>query len=1293
MSKSMKKTCKNLQKSAGRLQGFPADRGVPIVTCRSLEPCCEISAIRNFPVRSRLTRPSGCLKPAAHPAPVGMCSQPSFLQRGSVLLITLGFILLITVIAVAFLVRSRGSLQTSQSYSREMVAKEVGEVGINAITAQFQKEIAAPGELLLPDRTGVVETNPRNASLIRLTTDSHNISSNSTAKNGWTFDAKRWKTPALLTDAQYDAQTAVSSPKWVYVYGNTSTENGSASDVIGRYSAMVYDVGGLIDINEAGVPGSLPKGDKGSSAFVDFSALPGGSSLTIANWRSGNATVEDYYGAAVSPYGNSTYSDAVDPKKAGRISSRASRLGAGENRFFSRMELIEAAKTNKLGLSEALLPYFRTRSESANRISVENLFAYGTNATIGLAHDDLRATRDLTFTVDRINGTNGTTETYTIKRGQPVIQNRFPLARLRWLADREVDGTPKHPREIKKYFGLTWNTSTKMFFYTSPDRGDDTGLASTDGNAVAGIKTLKDLATQINTIGPVREPDFFEWLKAGINPDSLGQTGGSTWREFSTSPSQSVPWEMSKDLHILRIGANIIDQSDPDSIPTCIRSKFSGVDPDPFDSFGQENLPGINEVIAAVYRPDNAHLDGFLQFELWNPNREAYSTTRTPKGYDGRPLSRIRVGTTGGTIFMQPYIYMASKFNYPKTPLTGKESSNFTWGNYDLITLYSKGEHPLLTNPLTPSASSFHPQNLINQFIEIPISGNWFFSEPAVARTNGSDFTTKVSNGYTGTASNQSWLYLGASPSNLLNAIRFMTVDAPRAGIVGVPLSCTTNSTSNGIYVYGATGAYKATTNTATKLPSGEKTFNAAVLFSYTGVFKGITTSPVTLQIEVLPAGSNSWIPANRYHNLAFGIGQDVNDEGRIKGVLTGSINQNDAVEANWQSAWTGDRDFTDWTDVGARKGYLMSDPRTERFGLSETNQATPGQGIYPLSRTMNTPFSIFAGSGITNNMPCGTITAVGGNFDTGRGAWNAQGPAATTPLEWHVFEPNIRMSPPAYLAWNDFNNDTATGVDAEGNPTAPYPANHAYKDYDRVARPGDARWIPRNIHPARLAITLPPDVSSTPNADVLAARPTILDRPFRNVAELGCVFRDIPWKSLDLFSPDSADSRLLDIFSIEDRATVTGKINPNLARVETLQALVRGSSLDPSSSSNSTVSSSTADSVANIFGGLNPVSSPIHSSANMTARLSTSPVSKADGGYSPYKTKAENFIRALSSTTDTRNWQLMLDVVAQSGRIAPSSTNFQDFVVEGQKRFFVYLTLDRITGEIVDKYVEPVYE
>ena len=42
---------------------------------------------------------------------------------------------------------------------------------------------------------------------------------------------------------------------------------------------------------------------------------------------------------------------------------------------------------------------------------------------------------------------------------------------------------------------------------------------------------------------------------------------------------------------------------------------------------------------------------------------------------------------------------------------------------------------------------------------------------------------------------------------------------------------------------------------------------------------------------------------------------------------------------------------------------------------------------------------------------------------------------------------------------------------------------------------------------------------------------PIMLNRPFRNVAELGYAFRDLPWKTVDFFTDKSADAGLLDIF------------------------------------------------------------------------------------------------------------------------------------------------------------------
>jgi len=61
---------------------------------------------------------------------------------------------------------------------------------------------------------------------------------------------------------------------------------------------------------------------------------------------------------------------------------------------------------------------------------------------------------------------------------------------------------------------------------------------------------------------------------------------------------------------------------------------------------------------------------------------------------------------------------------------------------------------------------------------------------------------------------------------------------------------------------------------------------------------------------------------------------------------------------------------------------------------------------------------------------------------------------------------------------------------------------------------------------------------------------PIILNRPFRNVAELGYAFRDLPWKTLDFFTDKSADAGLLDVFTINDGPVQLDSNNISLASV-----------------------------------------------------------------------------------------------------------------------------------------------
>ena len=56
-----------------------------------------------------------------------------------------------------------------------------------------------------------------------------------------------------------------------------------------------------------------------------------------------------------------------------------------------------------------------------------------------------------------------------------------------------------------------------------------------------------------------------------------------------------------------------------------------------------------------------------------------------------------------------------------------------------------------------------------------------------------------------------------------------------------------------------------------------------------------------------------------------------------------------------------------------------------------------------------------------------------------------------------------------------------------------------------------------------------------------------------------------------------------------------------------------------------------------------------------------------------------------------TRVWNLLIDVIAQTGRYPASATALSQFEVDGEKRIWLHVAIDRYTGQILDKQVEVV--
>ena len=74
-------------------------------------------------------------------------------------------------------------------------------------------------------------------------------------------------------------------------------------------------------------------------------------------------------------------------------------------------------------------------------------------------------------------------------------------------------------------------------------------------------------------------------------------------------------------------------------------------------------------------------------------------------------------------------------------------------------------------------------------------------------------------------------------------------------------------------------------------------------------------------------------------------------------------------------------------------------------------------------------------------------------------------------------------------------------------------------------------------------------------------------------------------------------------------------------------------------------------------------------------------------------KTQRESIVRALSEVGQTRTWNLLIDVIAQSGNYPPGENNLANFVVQGEQHYWVHVAIDRFSGQVTDKQIEVVNE
>jgi hypothetical protein len=252
------------------------------------------------------------------------------------------------------------------------------------------------------------------------------------------------------------------------------------------------------------------------------------------------------------------------------------------------------------------------------------------------------------------------------------------------------------------------------------------------------------------------------------------------------------------------------------------------------------------------------------------------------------------------------------------------------------------------------------------------------------------------------------------------------------------------------------------------------------------------------------------------------------------------------------------------------------------------------------------------------------------------------------------------------------------------------------YADPDGVIRPGDSAQQPIG---SDFNGSTPYDSTSTS----VQYKPIMLNRPLRNVGEIGYAFRDLPWRSLDMFSDHSADAGLLDIFCITDEPVmVAGRTNLNSRRTAAIQAVIQGAIYDELDSTNTatTTSSGSANQSPTLASHLvtatsaAPLSnlSGLVTTLNLPLTILTDPNGTGRDNRGA-KSRRELIARSIASMTQTRTWNLMIDLIAQSGRYPPTAAALKDFVIEGEKRYWLHVAIDRFTGEVIDQQLEAVEE
>lgn len=1203
-------------------------------------------------------------------------------NAGIALVAVLALLVLITGITIAFFSKVASERQLSELSEKSLLTRELARNAVAMLSDDLVREMkagavstgAAPGGIwrvddpqrMLPQRqvaaslpaptfAGGTWSNGEALNLVKqsksgvpffsfgsesLDGRASDISTSSRSKNGRRVPPSVWSAPRLMADG-YDLPTDA-VPDWVFIARDGSTPTAFAPAlkdaspanpgfVVGRFAYQIYDVGGLLDANAAGfAPDALP----GGTELIGSKGAQLMADLRALPGMGAASAAEALAGWRNKGDWSAAHIENLREfgEQHGWLKPRAT-ADDNDNFFLGRQDLVSFLES-RLGESSArqALPFLTTFQRELDQPS----FAPDPDRPKILADraggGNTEFGRD-----DKVNPNLAEAAFNGGDAATSPIPRRFPLDRLAEVATATA-GTGD-AAAILKHFGLEWNAAANG---QKPPKAWVYARQNPDGK----IMTLEEVAAA------GREANFVELLKAAIHAGSLGHQGWPWRRPPGSAPSvhsnQSGQGseDGSLDRNIIQIAANIIDQADEDHLPT--RLFFPGATGRTY--YGKEDLPYIMMVHPLLYR--QAEIPANSLHIL--PNNDPTYPAATYKAFAMlHPVlwAPHAPGATG-----QPTKFRVTALSN-STPSIDIEPTSDRPANGKPFFLASRDAWWVRD----PSGASAATGNV--KFIGVLVPGRprWIGGEnQAIGSAN--DILKSPDADFDNTRAKRSFHPSGdylefTADTEVLRQPMIIQVDgAP--GITGL-----TSSTSN------------------PNFPASEIKINANELID-TGVINP-SVLPDAMRVHGFGTGYNLAGPflngstQNLYNmqitsaaNEGFQFALEYYDGSNwlIYDVMRGLKGAEETCFTNTIAMGRGGNLATA-RQLGSGYYYeLRADARSDRFSFFN-NRFSPrpefgAGGVYkPVNQTMRDSKNPVSGMDPTR--------------DTGP----------------YPFD--------NYLLWaNLAGQRTKVGHlerNIDGSPLY-------YKDPDGVVRPGDGALASGNDGFALHENNFP-------------SRPVILNRPFRSVAELGYAFRDLPFKTLDFSNPKSGDSALLDVFRIGEPDTADGelpvvaaKTSLNTRHPEVIAALLRGGSRSHNASvpalpslneteanklAKALVAWTTSANAATGRGPMRSVAEMIGKATGVTASpyagFAGEIPSALSSGDPPFKERREAFARALAGSTQTRTWNLLIDLIVQTGRFASNADSMDDFLVGGQRRYWVHLAIDRHTLKILEARLEHI--